>query len=142
MQEKAGFTLIELMIVVCVIGILAAIAVPKYSETIRRSQEARTKGNLASLRSAITSYYSTHEGRPPIDRLDCLVSEGILNRIPLKSTPPYHPEGNTVSAGNMSAQTDAKSDWFYVNDSADPRFGEVMVNCIHLTIGGQQWDRL
>ncbi|MDM0044634.1 type IV pilin protein [Variovorax dokdonensis] len=52
-----GFTLIELMIVVAVIAILAAIAVPSYNDYIRRGQVAEAFGELASYRSKMEQYY-------------------------------------------------------------------------------------
>src|SRR3990167_3421097 len=61
-----GFTLIELMVVVAVIGISAAVTVPKFSEMIRNSREASTKGNLGTLRSALTIYKSDNDGLKPL----------------------------------------------------------------------------
>ena len=61
-----GFTLIELMIVVAIIGILAGVAVPRYRDLVKRSKEGATKGNLGALRSALNIYYSDNEYFPEI----------------------------------------------------------------------------
>ena len=63
---QRGFTLIEMMIVVAIIGILAAVAVPKFAEMIRKSKEGATKGSLSALRSALTIYNSDNEGLAPM----------------------------------------------------------------------------
>lgn len=62
LRSKKGFTLVELMIVVAIIGILAGIAIPRYMNFIRRSKEGATKGNLGAIRSALNIYYSDLEG--------------------------------------------------------------------------------
>src|SRR6185503_6331222 len=62
-----GFTLIELMIVVAIIGILAAIAIPKFADLVTKSKEAAVKGTLGALRSAISIYYGDMEGTYPVN---------------------------------------------------------------------------
>ena len=55
MNAQKGFTLIELMIVVAIIGILAAIAIPQYQNYIAKSQVSRVMGELSSVKTAMES---------------------------------------------------------------------------------------
>ncbi|MFC5697945.1 type IV pilin protein [Pseudomonas sp. GCM10022186] len=60
MKSSKAFTLIELMIVLVVIGILAAIAYPNYTEHVRRGKRAEVKAALMEGAQALERYYSTH----------------------------------------------------------------------------------
>lgn len=60
MRRGAGFTLIELMIVVSIIGILAAIAYPGYQDYLRKSRRADVMGSLTSFAAAMERHYTQH----------------------------------------------------------------------------------
>ncbi len=79
--NKAGFTLIELMIVMAIIGILAAIAVPNYQWALIRAREAVLSENLFGMRSAIDQYYAD-QGKYP-DTLADLAARNYLRTIPI-----------------------------------------------------------
>ena len=62
MKKMRGFTLIELMIVVAIIGILAAIAIPNFIKFQARSKQSEVKANLKGLFTAEKSYYAEKDG--------------------------------------------------------------------------------
>jgi general secretion pathway protein G len=78
--SEAGFTLIELMIVMAIIGVLAAIAIPSFVNTVRRAKVAALREDLHTMRDAISSYTVDKEKAP--NGLDDLVQAGYLKSIP------------------------------------------------------------
>ncbi len=67
---KKGFTLIELMIVVVIIGILAAIAIPKFSSVKDQAEQVACRSNLRSLGSAEAMYYGIEGTYGSVTELD------------------------------------------------------------------------
>ena len=112
-MKSKGFTLIELMIVIAIIGILSAIAVPKFAHLIRKSNEAATRGNLATMKSAVSIYYSENEGKFPntIGSLTSPVAGGTsgkyLKEVPEVKIPPYG--GN--SSGRAAETATVTAGW-------------------------------
>jgi general secretion pathway protein G len=75
-----GFTLIELMVVMAIVSVLLAIALPIYQKSITRAKESVLRNNLFTLRTMIDEYTIDKQKAP--DSLQTLVSEGYLRQIP------------------------------------------------------------
>jgi prepilin-type N-terminal cleavage/methylation domain-containing protein len=141
-MTKKGFTLIELMIVVAIIGILAAIAIPKFADLIAKSKDGATKGALSSVRGAIQIYYGDNEGWFPAgltanNPLSVLTNNSkYINEMPLAKlagtgladsrTVKYHGVTGAAAADNP----DWTGGWFYWSLSTEANtWGNFMVNC-------------
>jgi general secretion pathway protein G len=79
-KNEAGFTLMELMIVMMIIGILTTLAIPSFKAAIQNAREAVLKEDLRVMRSAIDSYTMDKQKAP--QSLQDLVQEGYLKVIP------------------------------------------------------------
>ncbi len=149
MQKTKGFTLIELMIVVAIVGILAAIAVPKFADLVRKANEGATKGNLGAIRSAVTIYYAEQSGvfpNPSVDGTDAtfgslggtltMVNGMFLSKMPNSNCPPYHPASNsTTIAWGSATDLTVPGGWGYqvslTPAAGQQSTGSVWVNCTH-----------
>jgi len=79
-KQDAGFTLIELMIVMAIIGVLAVVAIPSFISSIKQAREAVLKEDLHVLRSAIDSYTMDKQKAP--QSLEDLITDGYLKSVP------------------------------------------------------------
>ena len=110
-KNQKGFTLIELMIVVAIIGILAAVAIPKFAEMMERSRDGATKGNIGALKSAVSIYYGDHEGSYPTDLTATYVGSTSWNFIAkyIDNIPAVKSQGGNKL--NVPFNNSAKSPW-------------------------------
>ncbi|OGR69412.1 MAG: hypothetical protein A2081_00455 [Elusimicrobia bacterium GWC2_61_19] len=151
-NNKKGFTLIELMIVVAIIGILAAIAIPKFADLINKSKEGATKGALSSVRSALQVYYGDNEGWFPTDNFtdSLLLNAKYINEIPMAKLPTTtHADSKVVNVNGSSTTYESGANaetavgtagggWAYFNSPSYPSvWGTFVANCIHEDIKGQ-----
>jgi prepilin-type N-terminal cleavage/methylation domain-containing protein len=142
---KKGFTLIELMIVVAIIGILAAIAIPKFADLITKSREASVKGSLGSIRGAVTIYYSDQEGAYPTTAANLVPALTLggkyIDVIPAIAIPrnsngnPGHNGASQNAVPASGAVTDAGA-WVYVSTAN----GEIRVDCTHVDTKSSIWS--
>ena len=136
-KNQRGFTLMELMIVVAIIGILAAIAINRYNETLRRANEGATRGNLGTVRSALRIYNADVEGYYPETLAFLAQNTKYLQRLPEIEVPFFHPDSNAVRL-SAAAANDAGG-WQYNNVSTDSNFGTLWINCTHTDTSQTVW---
>jgi len=137
LKKEKGFTLIELMIVVAIIGILAAVAIPKFADLVDKAKEASAKGDLSAVRSALSIYYGQQEGEQPVDSNGALYTalvDTYVKELPEAEVPKG---GHTISKNSDviidSPATDGSATaWGYYYSQM-----EVVISCTHTDTKGQ-----
>lgn len=102
-KAQKGFTLIELMIVVAIIGILAAVAIPAYQDYIARSQATEAATLLGGLKTPVSEYYLSNGAVPTIAQLGSITQEGeYVQDIIFQNNNEY--QATFRGAGSVSAK--------------------------------------
>ena len=78
---KKGYTLLELMIVVAIVGILVSLAIPNFQQSAMKAKETALKQNLFTMRAVLDQYYADRGEYP--DSLESLVEGKYLRSIPV-----------------------------------------------------------
>lgn len=122
-KSESGFTLIELVIVIVILGILAAVAIPKYEDMREQARVATVKGQLGSIRSAIAIQYARNalNGSATFPTLDGTIfadgrvpKEPINNSMAVKTTPGVDNTGGwqyTAATGIVKINVSAYSSY-------------------------------
>lgn len=139
-----GFTLIELMLVVAIIGLLSAIALPKFANLVVKSKEAAVKGKLGALRTALSIYYSDNEGRYPT-AVDLLQGK-YIDAIPAIAHPTVPSHGLSSSFSYLGGALDGQwvstgNPWVAHVDGAGNFRGPISINCTHTDTSGHTWNQ-
>jgi general secretion pathway protein G len=111
-RKSAGFTLVELMIVMAIIMVLAVVAVPSYIAAIRSAREAVLKEDLHVLRTAIDSFTADKQKAP--QSLEDLVTNGYLKTIP--DDPMTHSKDTWVTETTTDLQSVDQTDTGGIDD--------------------------
>ncbi|MBU1318422.1 MAG: prepilin-type N-terminal cleavage/methylation domain-containing protein [candidate division Zixibacteria bacterium] len=133
---NSGFTLIELVIIIVVLGIIAAIAVPKYQNIAIEAKESSCKGALGALRSGINIWYANQAAMgntPTYPSIDSLSTIGVVMEQALPTNPYQSNAADSIVTGVTKATiVGTRGGWAYKAAT-----GEVWPNTN--TVGENVW---
>jgi len=103
--KRAAFSLVELVVVVLIIGILAAVAAPRMFDTAGSARDAATKASLAIVRDSIELYRSQNGSYPPAATLSTALKPYVKGTFPSVQTTTATNQNNTVVASTTDPVT-------------------------------------
>lgn len=114
---KRGFTLIELIMVMVILGVLAAIAIPKFVDLTGQAKQAATKGGLGAIRSAVAIQYAkSATAGSPIFPTSITTDFFADSRLPKNELNGYTVTVATAAVPSGTA-TSATAGWWYISAS-------------------------
>jgi general secretion pathway protein G len=117
--NKRGFTIIELMIVLTIIGILVAIAIPTYQKSLVRANETVLRSNLFTLRTMIDEY--TYDKQKGPQTLQELVDQGYLREIPMDPITKTNQSWKIIMEDALSSVSQTEPGIFDVRSGSDKK---------------------
>jgi general secretion pathway protein G len=116
-RSRAGFTLIELMIVMAIVVILIATAIPQYQKSLIRAKESVLKNNLFTIRMMIDEYSYDKQKAP--QTLQDLVQEGYLREVPKDPMTGNNTSWRTIQEDATQATSSTEPGIFDVRSGSD-----------------------
>lgn len=115
-RRSKGFTLVEILIVVVILGILAAIVVPQFASATADAQAGNIKAQIKSVQNQIELYKARNNQYPPLATLFAdLVAGGYIKAPPVNPACP----GTTAQRQSCAAAAGANVAWVYVAATGD-----------------------
>ena len=126
-NKRSAFSLVELVVVVLIIGILAAVAAPRMFDTAGDARDAATKASLGIVRDSIELYKAQNGRYPPFSTFTTLIRpyiKGAFPKVQTTTVPTGNRNNNVVAnAGNPIAAPTGTAGWAY-NETT----GEFVIN--------------